>query len=202
MTTSAQIVAAAAVLRSVWATDWEAKLGPLTTSGELIALAIARGETDFGNAPGFAGSNNWGALVCYRQDYGCLAHGDHDANGNPITASFQKYPSQVEGCRGFLQTLLGKHKAVVPLQSGSALDVATAMFQNGYYTGITGGSSDRELAYATMIASQAAVIAAALGIDAGAAVLATSTAKAPSAFWPICVAVGVGWALYKMVVSA
>jgi hypothetical protein len=164
MTSQAQIVDAARTLQSVWAQDWANTLGPLTQNAELLILGIARGENDIGHSSGFEGTHNWGSLRCFRHDYGCTAHGDLDANGNPVSAQFQKYPSEEEGARGFLNTLLGHHKVVTPIQDGSAHDVAAAMYANGYYTGVHGtGNPDANITdYCRMISNQATAVQSAL----------------------------------------
>lgn len=168
MTTDAQIQSAAATMCEAWSQDWAATLGPLSTNGLLLLCGIVKGENDFGNSSGFVGSNNWGSLRCYRQDYGCIQHGDLDQNGKPLVAGFQKFPTPLEGARGFLHTLL-THKTPVPVNEGTAQDVAAAMYANGYYTGVHGSANAQAniADYATMIQNNANAVQKVLGVSSG-----------------------------------
>lgn len=159
----AQIRAASETLTDAWALEFPGRF--LSTTARVTLLAIVRGENRFGDSPGFQGSNNWGSVTCFRHDFGCIKAGDRDVNGNPVTASFQRYPSQLEGARGFLRVLLRKKKNAVPIDGFDVVAVARAMYANGYYTGVQGTADDRIFAYGKLIASNAVAVRAALGVS-------------------------------------
>ena len=137
----------------------------LSVSRESFAniLGLVWGENKFGTGGDWAGSNNWGSLRCYRRDYGCIQHGDRDAQGNPITVLFQRYPSQLEGAKGFLRTLLKTPAERAALTSGDVLDLARALYEAGYYTGTTGTPEERIQSKAALIQRSANQVKALLG---------------------------------------
>ncbi len=124
-------------------------------------LGIAWGESRLGSTPDWGDSNNWGAVTFVdrspMREWGFLAHADHDAQGRAVTYKFQKYPSQLEGAKGFLRVIL---RGNVPnaLRTGTPTDVARAMFENRYYTGVSGSADDRIRAYASLITNSAAYV--------------------------------------------
>ncbi len=158
---AARIRAAADTLARAWALEFPGRV--LTGPAVVVMLAIVRGENSFGEAAGFAGSNNWGAVVCHRHDFPCIKSGDHDANGHPVMASFQAYPSPVEGARGFLRALF-RHPVAVPVDTGDPSAVARAMFANGYYTGTAGTADDRIATYAGLITRNAYAVSSVLAV--------------------------------------
>ena len=158
----AEIRAASDVLSQAWALEFPDRL--LSTTARVWLLAIARGENRFGASPGFVGSNNWGSLRCFRHDFGCIQAGDRDADGNPVVASFQKFPNAVEGARAFVHTLLRREHAV-PIDGFDPIGIARAMYSNGYFTGVAGSSEDRIFAYARLIRSNGDAVCAALGVS-------------------------------------
>ena len=137
----------------------------LSVSRESFAniLGLVWGENKFGTTGDWQGSNNWGALRCYRQDYGCIQHGDRNAQGQPITVSFQRFPSQLEGAKGFLRTLLKTSAERAALATGDPVALARAMYAAGYYTGTTGTDEDRIQAKGALIRRDAARIKTILG---------------------------------------
>jgi len=107
---------------------------PIARESIYNLLGLVWGENKFGTTGDWQGSNNWGSVRCYRQDYGCVQHGDRDAGGNPVTVPFQRYPSQLEGAKGFLRTILKTQAERDAVASGSASDLSSAMYAAHYYT--------------------------------------------------------------------
>jgi Transglutaminase-like superfamily/Putative peptidoglycan binding domain len=136
-------------------------LSSMSAEARAILLAIAWAESRLGSTADWGDSNNWGAVTCFRSDFGCLEHADHDASGKPVVYRFQKYPSQVEAAKGFLGVIL-RGGVPVALAIGTPEAVAGAMYANHYFTGVSGSAGDRIAAYASMIrASLGAVKSAA-----------------------------------------
>jgi len=126
-------------------------------------LGLVWGENKFGTTGDWQGSNNWGSVRCYRQDYGCIYHGDRDAQGNPVTVPFQKYPSQLEGAKGFLRTLLKTPDERAALATSDPVVLARAMYAAHYYTGTSGTDEQRIQAYANLIRRGANTVKTLLG---------------------------------------
>jgi hypothetical protein len=139
----------------------------LNDSVRQFALAIGYFETQFGLtgswAPNGVPSNNWGALV-YREgrDPGYFIHGDKDAQGNPTSPKFAKYPTLQEGAIAFFETW-AKPNTYAAAAQGDTWGVAKAMYGYHYYTGTSGSSYERILAYARGIESVAVMGAGLLG---------------------------------------
>lgn len=138
-------------------------------SSESIAnvLGLVWGENKFGTASDWQGSNNWGGIRCYRQDYGCVMHGDRDAQGRPVTVPFQRYPSQLEGAKGFLRTLLKTSAERTALATGDPVELARAMYAAGYFTGTSGTDEQRIQSYAGLIRRGANQVKSVLGSSLG-----------------------------------
>ena len=145
----------------------------LTVSRESFAnvLGLVWGENKFGTTSDWQDSNNWGSLRCYRQDYGCIQHGDRDAQGKPIVVPFQRYPSQLEGAKGFLRTLLKTPAERAALSTGRPLDLARALYEAGYYTGTKGTPEERIQSKAALIQRGANTVKSILGSSLGRAVM-------------------------------
>lgn len=133
-------------------------------------LGLVWGENKFGTSGDWADSNNWGSVRCYRQDYGCIQHGDRDAQGNSITVPFQKYPSQLEGAKGFLRTLLKTPGERSALSTGDPVALARAMYAAKYYTGTSGTDEERIQSYANLIRRGATQVKSVLGQTATAVI--------------------------------
>ena len=140
-------------------------------------LGLVWGENKFGTAGDWQGSNNWGSLRCYRQDYGCVQHGDRDAQGNPVTVPFQRYPSQLEGAKGFLRTLLKTAAERNALSTGDPVTLARAMYVARYFTGTSGTDEERIQAYAGLIRRSANQVRTILGQPAGSAIAPSTTIR-------------------------
>jgi len=130
-------------------------------------LGLVWGENKFGTTGDWQGSNNWGSVRCYRQDYGCIQHGDRDAQGNPVTVPFQRYPSQLEGAKGFLRTLLKTPAERAALTTGDPVALARAMYAARYFTGTSGTDEQRIQSYAALIRRGGDRVRAVLGQSAG-----------------------------------
>jgi hypothetical protein len=140
-------------------------------------LGLVWGENKFGTAGDWQGSNNWGSLRCYRQDYGCVQHGDRDAQGNPVTVPFQRYPSQLEGAKGFLRTLLKTAAERSALSIGDPVTLARAMYAARYFTGTSGTDEERIQAYAGLIRRSANQVRTILGQSASSVVAPSATIR-------------------------
>ena len=137
-------------------------------------LGLVWGENKFGTTPDWQESNNWGSVRCYRQDpasrgagFGCVMHGDRDAQGQPVTVPFQRYPSQLEGAKGFLRTLLRTPEERAALATGDPVVLARAMYAARYFTGTTGTDEQRIQTYAGLIRRGATRVKALLGPSLG-----------------------------------
>lgn len=155
-------------------------------------LGLVWGENKFGTAGDWQGSNNWGSIRCYRQDYGCVQHGDRDAQGNPVTVPFQRYPSQLEGAKGFLRTLLKTPEERAALSTGDPVALARAMYAARYFTGTTGTDEQRIQAYAGLIRRGANHVKAILGSSLGQAMAPPPVAQNPGVILASLVALGTG----------
>ncbi len=84
-------------------------------------------------------------------------------------ACFKRYQTPELGCESFLRTLLigsstfPRHDVKAAVASGSADEVARAMYESHYYEGFGATEADRIGHYADAIAKNAASIASALG---------------------------------------
>ena len=147
---------------------------PVSPGSYANLLGLVWGENKFGTTPDWQGSNNWGSVRCFRDDpasrgagFGCVMHGDRDAQGRPVTVPFQRYPSQLEGAKGFLRTLLRTPQARAALATGDALTLARAMYAARYFTGTTGTDEQRIQSYAGLIRRGANQVKLLLGPSLG-----------------------------------
>ena len=150
---------------------------PVSPGSYANLLGLVWGENKFGTTPDWQESNNWGSVRCYRQDYGCVMHGDRDAQGRPVTVPFQRYPSQLEGAKGFLRTLLRTPQARAALATEDALTLARAMYAARYFTGTTGTDEQRIQAYAGLIRRGATRVKSILGSSLGQAIAPIPAAR-------------------------
>ena len=155
-------------------------------------LGLVWGENKFGTAPDWQGSNNWGGIRCYRQDYGCVMHGDRDAQGRPVTVPFQRYPSQLEGAKGFLRTLLKTPDERAALATGDPVALARAMYAAGYFTGTTGTDEQRIQSYAALIQRGANRVKAVLSSSLGQAMTPVPAARNTATLLLSILALGTG----------
>lgn len=132
-----------------------------------IALGIGWTESGFGQsgawAPDGVPSNNWGALT-YRAGSAprYIEHGDHDAQGNPVTYKFAAFATLKDGAIAWYETW-AKSDTLEAARRGDVWAVAAAMKKHGYYTGTSGDEYDRVLAYARMLMAGATLAATNLG---------------------------------------
>lgn len=107
-------------------------------------------------------SHNWGAVRHRGGQF--FLHGDRNADGSSGVFRFQWYSSAVEGAKGFLRTLLrGRVPSVLQAADTGPYDLARAMYENGYYTGVSGTADDRIQAYGNMIKNLADKVRKELG---------------------------------------
>lgn len=137
-------------------------------------LGLVWGENKFGTTPDWQGSNNWGSVRCFRQDYGCVQHGDQNAQGQGVTVPFQRYPTQLEGAKGFLRTLLKTSAERAALATGDPVALARAMYAAKYFTGTSGTDEQRIQSYAALIRRGADKVRAVLGQSLVTSVVAPS----------------------------
>lgn len=146
-------------------------------------LGLVYGESKFGTSPDWCNpdpegnntavtnptlplgpSHNWGAVRYHQSGTHFFLHGDRNADGSKGVFRFQWYPSAVEGAKGFLRTLLkGQVPAILADASTSPYDLARAMFDNGYYTGVSGTREERIQAYGNMVKNLADKVRKELG---------------------------------------
>jgi len=99
-------------------------------------------------------SNNWGAVTLrnkepytsFEKGYGYILHWDSSPGSGKSLRKFQRSPSQLEGAKVFLSTLLGKHtKTALGIPGATPTDLARGMYMDGYYggyhCGLDGGPS-------------------------------------------------------------
>jgi hypothetical protein len=135
--TAAQIQAAQGILTNAWQAVW----GRAPTPRELaFTTAIASLETGFGRAGQFAalaakGQYNWGALEHVPNADGSCPAGTAGGQDAGNARCFYVYPSDLAAATAFVHTLTKTHwPGVVPaMNSGTSLDVATAMTQAPAY---------------------------------------------------------------------
>lgn len=159
------------------------ELGVARPKGDAVhwLLGLVYGESRFGTSPDWCNpdpkgyntrvtnpnipegpSHNWGAVRHHHGDF--FLHGDRNADGSSGVFRFQWYPTAVDGAKGFLRTLLrGKVPAVLQDPLTSPYDLAAAMYENGYYTGVSGSREERIQAYGNMIKNLAANVRKELG---------------------------------------
>jgi hypothetical protein len=151
------ILAARATLTEALRLDWP--LLGLTNVAKSWLLGQAWGENRFASGERWKGSNCWGAITHRNfgiyQTWGYIEHADHDANGHPVIYKFQKYPTQLDGARDWLKVIM-RGRVPEALDTGTARDMADAMYANRYYTGVTGSADDRIRAYTSLILTNAA----------------------------------------------
>lgn len=115
-----------------------------------ILLAISWLETQYGNpALRWEDSNNWGGITYNASrgqpftSWGFLEHGD-TYEGRPVVYRFQRYPSALEGAKDAVRVKLyggrrhasgGGEELRQALLAADPVAVATAMYDNGYFTG-------------------------------------------------------------------
>lgn len=155
MTTPEILRAARVTLDQALAIDWPT----LHLVDEMKNLLIGQvwAESRCGSTKDWGTSNNWGAVTYHKGDGKVIEHADHDANGKPVVYRFQAYDTQLEAARDWLRVLLrgGVPKA---LASGSARELAAAMYANHYYTGTSGTADDRIVAYTSLILQSASFV--------------------------------------------
>lgn len=155
-------------------------------------LGLVWGENKFGTTADWQGSNNWGSVRCFRQDYGCIQHGDRDAQGRPIVVPFQRYPSQLEGAKGFLRTLLRTQAERDALATGDPVALARAMYAAHYFTGTSGTDEQRIQSYANLIRRGANQVKSLLGQVGMTSIAPSNTARKTGAIVLGTLALGSG----------
>lgn len=169
---------------------FQAHTGHPPTPHERQAIqSVSRLETNHGEAPPFAGSNNFGAVQCCKpKDGQCpdgsFLHKDSSptAQGTSVSYAvcFRKYDSPEKGARHLVQLLTTDRPGVAKvLASGDARAIAAAMYDSHYYQGFGATREARIDGYAKAIARNAAAIGAALG-EGVLVTLASSPTKPPS----------------------
>lgn len=122
----------------------------LSVEAKNCILGIAWGESRFGSTVDWGTSNNWGAVTFHIKKYGYISHGD-SYEGKATIYKFQAYPTQQDGCHGFLEVLFRGSVPVVLGGTSLPADLAAAMYANRYYTGIVGTTEQKVEAYAGLI---------------------------------------------------
>lgn len=132
----------------------------LRDEGREMLLAIAYLETQFGSPDlGWEDSHNWGGVTYNPKrgepfvSWGSLDHPDKDKNGNPVVYRFQRYPSDLEGAKDMARIALRTPQEREAAVLGTPEDLAAAMYDAGYYTGVSGSREDRIQAYANAMRS-------------------------------------------------
>lgn len=147
--------AAQATLDQALALDWPALA--LSADTKLLLLGQVWAESRLGSTADWGASNNWGAVTYHKGDGKFIEHADHDAHGNPVVYRFQAYDSQLEAARDWLHVLI-RGGVAHALATGSAGELAAAMFANRYYTGTTGTARERIAAYAAFVSQSASFV--------------------------------------------
>jgi lysophospholipase L1-like esterase len=132
-----------------------------------MALGIGWTESGFGQsgswAPDGVPSNNWGALTYVAgRSPRYIEHGDHKADGTPVTYKFAAFATLTDGAIAWYETW-AKPDTLEAARRGDVWGVALAMKRHGYYTGTKGDEYDRVLAYARMLMAGATLAATNLG---------------------------------------
>jgi hypothetical protein len=151
-----------------WARDvllraWPSSL-PAPSSAELLGVqAVGRHEGFYGFAskpPGWAGSNNWGAIQCGHgppcDGTDCFEAGDHTATGAAYRTCFRIYKTAEAGAAGLIRELYRRPSVAEALRAGDLSAVALAMRQTGYH-------ETAPAIYAAALERNAAAIREALG---------------------------------------
>ncbi len=153
---------------------WNQVFGDFPTLSEIqLAGAVARGESNYGQAP-FKNLqtgesrilNNFGAVQCGARPPcpdGCFEATDHHADGTAYQGCFREYGSAAEGATHFLKVLCLQHNrdedptnVRAALASGNVDAVAHRMRASGYFEA-------PEEKYAAMIWNNVQAIAKNLG---------------------------------------
>lgn len=101
-------------------------------------LVVGKQETDFGEAPMFKGSNNWGAIHCGRPpcDPDRSFQGRDTLRGKSIQACFCKYPTLFDGAVHFVRELYKRRPSVrAAVRTRDWRRVAMAMERTKYFVG-------------------------------------------------------------------
>lgn len=194
-------------------------------------LGLVYGESKFGTSPDWTNpdphgynttssnpslpqgpSHNWGAIR-YHGTGNFILHGDRNADGTPGVFKFQAYPSAVAGAKGFLATLLrGKVPAVLQDPNTSPYDLARAMYENRYYTGVSATPEENIQAYGNMVKNLAEKVRRELGSSPApfdpsrpvplltssmTASIEPTLARAAKGSWAIGLFIGIGYLAWK-----
>lgn len=160
-----------------------------TGPGWVIPNELNTPETNPDAPPG--PSHNWGAVRTSQANQPFIWHHDADLNGKLGTGpgpkgsfKFARYSSAKEAAKGLLQRALfnegpknlrtpGPHEpnAVQRVKEaltgdGDAYKLAAAMYDKGYYEGVSGNREDRIKAYTALIVRNANQVRKALGLPA------------------------------------
>lgn len=118
-----------------------AQVDPSLTPGESQAVrAVASHETSYGEGwkeGEGAGSFNMGSIMSGEKEEACsgFLHGDSNPD-KEFTACFKSYPDRESGLKDLVRVML-KSNVRASANRGDLLGVARAMFDNGYYTGVS-----------------------------------------------------------------
>ncbi len=123
-------------------------------------MAVGRFEGRYGSAFG-TDVNNWGAMQASHGPPcgdGSVEVKDHHANGTPYQWCYTRWSTPVDGATALAKRLLGRPGILQAVDTGSAYDMAEAMYKTGYYEG-RGTPEQAILGYAKTIHSQIVEIA-------------------------------------------
>lgn len=178
--TDAARVAARQALSDAW--DTVSGLPPKTAAALQMVQAVALGPEGndgascWSRCPGVC--HNWGGLQlpgspvthdgstpeCPAGSAPCVdTTPNADGSSTSYGVCFMTYDSQAAGARAFVQRLIITHQTASEVGSGSADQMAQAMYASHYYQGFGATEAERVDGYAKAIASAAERIAGSLG---------------------------------------
>ena len=138
---------------------------PDATELELDAVqGVAWVETNYGQGWKGAGvgSHNWGAIVCTRPTQDCFEHKDSNPEGSYI-ARFRRYSSDLEGAKDVAREVLRRSGVKEAAASRDAYGIAKAMYETGYYSGISPDPETNILRYARRLTDANELFGGSLG---------------------------------------
>lgn len=139
---------AATILAEAWPLVFDIEATPAMLQS---VQAISRLESRYGwpdpkRFPNWQGHHNWGSIHCRtrvngvlrdcKKDGGCAKGfaGRDSLNGKPIAVCFASRPTNLEGAKHFLETLLVNRPAVFEaVKTGDAYQIALAMRRSRYF---------------------------------------------------------------------